>query len=146
MPIDPHTPASKTAAIVVSVDEVVNGLFDECIPAVKDFIKDATESGLDNISNNAWFNVLSTISALVIHAKGVDRNKATQRRIVYLLLKKLLEDDSVVPLKPMERRVILELYSLGAPRIIEMLIPPQKATKGCGACFPSWFRRRSSKE
>ncbi len=131
----------KPTTSVVSASDLVDSLFDDCIPVVKDLIEDALESGFDSIPPNAWYNALSSIAAIVMRVKALRGDEKKQERVVYLLLEKLLCDESIVQIDHKSRGKMLAMYAMVAPPIIDLLIPSSYTE--CCSCFPCFAKKKN---
>ena len=146
-PEDESKSAEPQSKIGDSGDEIktlVEKLYSNSRTIIEEFLEDGLVSGFKDIPMVVWYNVLSSLCALVMRMTDILGNEKLQEAVVYQTMLMILSND--IPLEKNQRNTAIAVYKRVAPTVIDVLIP---GTDDClyKACFclPKLRRKRKHK-
>lgn len=108
----------------------VRDVYEGARGVIQEFVDDGSASKFLEIPMNVWFNLLSSVCALVLRLDDIKGQEKLQEAVVYEVVLCIIAND--LPVDDGTRETVVGVYKKVAPTVIDYLIPGEH---GCG-CLP----------
>tara|TARA_B100001094_G_C18021927_1_gene715589 strand:- start:60 stop:518 length:459 start_codon:yes stop_codon:yes gene_type:complete len=107
-----------------TVRKAIIELYTKTRSVVKEFIDDGLIGGFNDIPMVTWYNIMSSMCAMVNRFDSVKDSEKLKEIVVYETVRLVLVHE--IPVDDDVRKVILTVYRKIAPTIIDALIPGKR--------------------
>ena len=109
---------------------IVNEMYDSVKPLVQEFIKDGELTNFKEIKQVTWFNLISSLAAVVMRIDSIKNDEKLMEAVLYQLILKIIKNE--LPINEETKSLVLNSFKLIGPKTIDFIIPNPNA--GCGKC------------
>ena len=103
------------------VAESIEKLYDSSREIITEFMEDGLISGFKDIDQLTWYNLLSSLCAIVRRFDLIKDDEKTKELVVFKTIQLVIEKD--IPIDGKTKKDVLNVFNTVAPSIIDILIP-----------------------
>lgn len=114
------------------VKEHVEAVYKNARFVITEFVEDCAVSTFLDVPMNVWYNLLSSLSAMVLRIGDIKDSERLQEAVVYQVGYLIVCND--LPVDDDARKTVVKVYEAVAPTAIDILIPGEGGHCGCLPC------------